>query len=74
MGHCINWSRGIENTGNISSLQMPSCSFLVSWAIRGGRVRGKVCGRGQGRPSATKREKGVGKDSRKTVDKVIGLV
>ena len=34
-GHCISWSRGIENTVNIPSLQMPGCSFLVSWAIQG---------------------------------------
>ena len=44
LGQCISWSRGIENTVNISSLQMPGCSFSVSVAIGDGRARGKVCG------------------------------
>ena len=38
------WSRGIENTVNISSLQMPGCRFSVSGAIGDGRARGQVCG------------------------------
>ena len=46
VGHCISWSRGIENTVNIPSLQMPGCSFWVSEAIGDGRARGKVCGGG----------------------------
>ena len=47
LGHCISWSRGIENTVNISSLQMPGCSFSVSGAIGDGWARGKVCGGGR---------------------------
>ena len=47
LGHCISWSRGIENTVNISSLQMPGCSFSVSGAIGDGRARGKVSGGGR---------------------------
>ena len=27
LGHCISWSRGIENTLNISSLQMPGGKY-----------------------------------------------
>ena len=41
LSSCL-WSRGIENTVNISSLQMLGCSFPVSGAIRGGRAREKV--------------------------------
>ena len=64
LGHCISWSRGIENTVNISSLQMPGCSFSVSQAIWDGRARGNVCGGGgregeggggEGRPLPTRR-------------------
>ena len=47
-GHCISWSRGIENTVNIPSLQMLGCSFLVSGAIQGGRARWKLSGGGGG--------------------------
>ena len=47
-GHCISWSRGIDNTLNIPSLQMPGCSLLVSGAIQGSRARWKACGGGWG--------------------------
>ena len=61
LGHCISWSRGIENTVIISSLQMPGCSFAVSRAIGDGRAMGKYLGGegGEGTPLATRRVEGV---------------
>ena len=34
LGHCISWSRGIENIVKLFSLQIPRCSFPVR-GIRG---------------------------------------
>ena len=44
LGNCITWSRGKENTVNISSLQIPGCSFPVSGALQGLRRGGKYVG------------------------------
>ena len=61
-GQGISWSRGMQNTVNIPSLQMPGCSFLVSGAlsIQGSRARSKTCGGGGGwRGGGVWREEGV---------------
>ena len=39
LGHCISCSRGIDNTVNISYLQIPGYEFPVSGAIQGGGVK-----------------------------------
>ena len=61
LGHCISWSRGTENTVNISFLQIAGCSFSVSGAIQAGGARGEdLWGVGEGRLLAARREAGAG--------------
>ena len=49
LGHCISWSRDIENIVKLSSLQIPGCSFQVSQCgpYRAGRGGKYVGGGGQ---------------------------